>query len=110
VQLTVARAQDKRFSRVIARAQATVSSDSDWTCRVLVGGLGAAREYWYRFADNQGFGSRVGRTLTAPREDDPRPVRFAFVSCQDCNFGAQNAYRRMIYEDVRADSSHSLDF
>ncbi len=45
--------------------------------------------------------SRVGRTLTAPVASDDRPVRFAFVSCQDITNGALNAYRRMIYEDVR---------
>ena len=34
--------------------------------------------------------------------DDPRPVNFAFVSCQDVNEGKLNAYRRMIFEDERA--------
>jgi hypothetical protein len=29
-------------------------------------------------------------------------VRFAFVSCQNVNQGAQNAFRRMIFEDERA--------
>ena len=32
--------------------------------------------------------SRVGRTLTAPTDTDERPVRFAFVSCQDVTNGA----------------------
>ena len=32
-------------------------------------------------------------------------MRFAFVSCQNANQGAQNAYRRMIYEDERAPDS-----
>ncbi len=41
----------------------------------------------------------IGRTITAPRDRDPRPVRFAFVSCNSINEGAQNAYRRMIWED-----------
>src|ERR1041384_5482172 len=57
-----------------------------------------------------GNGSRVGRTITAPREDDNRPVRFAFVSCQNANQGAQNAYRRMIFEDERAAESDRLQF
>jgi alkaline phosphatase D len=55
-------------------------------------------------------GSRIGRTLTAPADDDPRPVSFAFVSCQDANVGAQNAYRRMLYEDRRAAPEHRLGF
>ena len=55
-------------------------------------------------------GSRVGRTITAPAVDDPRPVRFAFVSCQNANQGAQNAYRRMIFEDERAPEAERIGF
>ncbi len=65
-------------------------------------GCGPARVYWYRFTDAEGNGSRIGRTITAPADDDPRPVSFAFVSCQNINEGFQHAYRRMIYEDERA--------
>ena len=42
------------------------SEASDWTCRVLAGGLKPAQVYWYRFTDPHGNGSRVGRTITAP--------------------------------------------
>ena len=83
---------------------------SDWTCRVLVGDLQPAREYWYRFVDEDGNGSRIGRTLTAPAPDDPRPARFAFVSCQSLPEGALNAYRRMIFEDERAAPEERLGF
>ncbi|MBS0580788.1 MAG: alkaline phosphatase D family protein [Proteobacteria bacterium] len=103
-------AEDPAFERVIAAAQTAVSAESDWTCRVLVGGLQPARIYWYRFTDSDGNGSRLGRTVTAPLTDDPRTVRFAFVSCQSVNEGAQNAYRRMIWEDQRAPAGHQLGF
>src|ERR1044071_1121684 len=46
--LTVEVAEDKAFRRVIAHAQAPVSSAADWTARVLIGGLKPARTYWYR--------------------------------------------------------------
>src|SRR5690348_17978505 len=69
-----------------------------------------ASEYWYRFTDEDGNGSRIGRTRTAPRRDDPRPARFAFVSCQDVCEGALNAYRRMIWEDERAAPEDRLGF
>ncbi len=108
--LTVEVAEDEAFSRVIAHAQAPVSSAADWTSRVLIGGLRPARTYWYRFTDTDGSGSRVGRTITAPLPNDPRPVNFAFVSCQDVNEGKLNAYRRMIYEDERAPAAEKLDF
>ncbi len=108
--LTVEVAEDETFQRVIAHAQAPVSSAADWTARVLIGGLKPARTYWYRFTDTDGNGSRVGRTITAPSPNDPRPVNFAFVSCQDVNEGKLNAYRRMIYEDERAPAAEQLDF
>ena len=103
-------AEDDSFSRVVAQAKAPVSATSDWTTRVLVGGLKPSRVYWYRFTDAQGNGSRVGRTITAPAVDDPRPVNFAFVSCQDVNEGKLNAYRRMIFEDERAAPADQLGF
>src|SRR6185295_4243323 len=37
--LTVEVAEDEAFRRVIAHAQAPVSSAADWTARVLIGGL-----------------------------------------------------------------------
>src|SRR5262249_54950387 len=62
------------------------------------------------FSDSNGNGSRVGRTITAPADGDSRPARFAFVSCQNANYGAQNAYRRMIFEDERAAENERLGF
>jgi alkaline phosphatase D len=108
--LTVEVAEDKAFHRVIAQATVPVSSAADWTARVLLGGLGPARIYWYRFTDADGNGSRVGRTITAPLRNDPRTVNFAFVSCQDVNEGKLNAYRRMIYEDERVPAAEQLGF
>src|SRR5690349_8141553 len=108
--LTVEVAEDEAFRRVLVHAQAPVSSAADWTARVLVGGLKPARTYWYRFTDAQGNGSRVGRTITAPKPDDPRSVNFAFVSCQDVNESKLNGYRRMIFEDERARPEDQLDF
>ncbi|HEX5184140.1 MAG TPA: alkaline phosphatase D family protein [Allosphingosinicella sp.] len=108
--LTVEVAEDPAFGRVVAHASAPVSAAADWTTRMLVGGLKPSRVYWYRFTDAQGNGSRIGRTITAPLPDDPRPVNFAFVSCQDVNEGKLNAYRRMIYEDERAAPADQIDF
>jgi len=110
VALTVELAEDSDFKRVVATARTRALADADHTCRVLVGGLKPARTYWYRFTDKDGNGSRVGRTRTAPTDDDPRPVRFAFVSCQDVCEGAQNAYRRMAHDDERARPEDQLWF
>jgi alkaline phosphatase D len=108
--LTVEVAEDQAFQRVVAKAPAPVSAESDWTSRVLVGHLKPARIYWYRFTDAEGNGSRVGRTITAPLTNDSRPVNFAFVSCQDVNEGKLNAYRRMIFEDERKAAADQLGF
>ena len=90
--LTVEVAEDDAFRRVVAKASAPVSAESDWTTRVLVGHLKPARVYWYRFTDVEGNGSRVGRTITAPLASDSRPVNFAFVSCQSVNEGRLNGF------------------
>ena len=108
--LNVEVADDEMFTRVVANAAAPVSAASDWTCRVLIGGLKPSCVYWYRFTDSEGFGSRVGRTITAPEVNDPRPIRFVFVSCQNANQGAQNAYRRMIFEDERTAEADRIGF
>jgi alkaline phosphatase D len=103
-------AEDEKFEHVVATANAPISKDADYTCRVLVGGLKPRHVYWYRFTDKLGEGSRIGRTITAPEESDVRPVKFVFVSCQNANQGAQNAYRRMIFEDKRASETEQIGF
>src|SRR4029453_689027 len=108
--LTVEVAEDNAFRRVVAKASAPVSAESDWTTRVLVGHLQPPRLYRYRFPHGGGSGSRVGRTITAPLANDPRQVNFAFVSCQSVNEGKLNGYRRMIFEDERAAPEDQLDF
>ncbi len=108
--LTVEIATDPSFKRVIGKQEAAISADADWTCRVLVAGLKPRTVYWYRFTDEHGFGSRVGRTITAPADKDAAPVNFTFVSCQDINEGKLNAYRRMIFEDERAKATDQLGF
>jgi alkaline phosphatase D len=108
--LTVEVAADETFRRIVATSPVPVSAAADWTCRALVAGLLPSTTYWYRFTDEDGNGSRVGRTITAPDPGDARPVNFAFVSCQSVNDGKLNAYRRMIFEDEKAAPSEQLDF
>ena len=108
--LTVEVATDPEFNRIVTSARAPVLAESDWTCRVLAAGLKPSTIYWYRFTDPTGAGSRVGRTITAPASTDGRPVRFAFVSCQSVNEGAQNAFRRMLWDDARAPADQRLGF
>ena len=108
--LTAEIAGDPAFHRVVARTRATLTADSDWTCRVLAANLKPRHVYWYRFTDEHGFGSRVGRTITAPAATDSRPISFAFVSCQNNTMGSGNAYRRMIWEDEQKAPNDQLGF
>ncbi|HJS41158.1 MAG TPA: alkaline phosphatase D family protein [Sphingomicrobium sp.] len=108
--LLVEVAEDPAFARVVSATPVTILAGADWTARVLAAGLRPARTYWYRFTDSDGNGSRIGRTITAPADKDPRPVSFAFVSCQDINEGKLNGYRRMIFEDERAPAEEQLGF
>jgi len=108
--LAVEVADDAAFAHIVAAGEVEVSAQTDWTCRFLAAGLQPRREYWYRFVDEAGYASRIGRTLTAPDDSDDAPVQFAFVSCQDVPQGACNAYRRMMYEDQRRPRAEQLGF
>ena len=109
--LTVEVAEDEAFRRVVAHAPAPVSAAADWTTRVLVGGLkpGAHLLVSLHRRRRKRQPRRPDRSLRR-RPNDPRPVNFAFVSCQDVNEGKLNAYRRMIYEDERAAPADQLGF
>ena len=74
-------------------------------------GSSRRRVYWYRFTDTE-TDLAAASAARSPRQtmDDARPVRFVFVSCQNANQGAQNAYRRMIFEDERAAEAERLGF
>ena len=108
--LTVEIAEDSTFRRVFAITDTRISAETDWTSRVLVAGLKPRTVYWYRFTDENNFGSRIGRTVTAPSGSDKRPVNFAFVSCQNVQQGACNAYQRMIWEDEKKPTHEQLGF
>jgi alkaline phosphatase D len=89
-QLAVEVSQDASFQNVVATAFVLPAAKNDWTVRVLAAGLKPATTYWYRFIDGRGMGSRIGRTRTAPADDDDRAAQFAFLSCQNQNVGANN--------------------
>ena len=98
------------FKKIFAGGTATISADSDWTCRFLAKDLEPNHVYWYRFIDDHGFASRVGRTMTAHSDNSDAPVRFTFVSCQCPNEAGLNAYRKMIFEDEARAKDQQLNF
>jgi len=108
--LIVEISNDQNFQSVVSTAIAKLSDETDWTCRVLAVGLKPRRAYWFRFIDEHGFSSRIGRTITAPSTNDRGPVNFTFVSCQMVPAGACNAYRKMIWEDEQKGTEDQLGF
>ncbi|MBX7108685.1 MAG: alkaline phosphatase D family protein [Chitinophagales bacterium] len=98
------------FKKILAGGTAKISADADWTCHFIAADLESNREYWYRFIDEKGFASRIGRTMTAPADDSDATVRFTFVSCQCPNEAGLNAYRKMIYEDESKPVDQQLNF
>ena len=109
-QLRLEVAEDEAFDSVIATRRVRLSAAADGTCRVLVGGLGPGRTYWYRFTAADGSGSRIGRTRTAPMKDDDGTAVFAFVSCQNVTMGPLTAWRRMLFDDARAAAADQIGF
>lgn len=108
--LTVQISTDPAFKKIVSVGTNNISAAADWTCRFLATDLKPKREYWYRFIDEHGNASRVGRTITAPAENSDAPVRFTFVSCQCPTEGGLNAYRRMIFDDMARARNEQLDF
>ena len=109
--LTVEVAEDEAFRRVVAHAPAPVSAASDWTTP-RAGRRPQAARTSIGTASPTPTGTAAASAAPSPRRtpDDPRPVNFAFVSCQDVNEGKLNAYRRMIFEDERAAPADQLGF
>jgi len=96
-------ALDERFRRLVSldgEASITVAAEAafDHCVKVKLSGLDAGTTYFYRFIHRENdteYGSRTGRTRTAPAADDDSPVRFAFVSCQDYSGRYYNSYRML---------------
>ena len=101
VTLAVEVAEDQAFERVSPARRRARSRPRTTRAACSSAGSCPGATYWYRFTTGAGEGSRIGRTRTAAAPDDPAPVAFSFVSCQNVCEGAQNAYRRMIFEDER---------
>lgn len=109
-ELVVEIATCEDFRHIIAREGVRARADADHCCRTLVTGLRPSTCYWYRFIDADGRSSRVGRTRTAPAANDPRNVRFAFVSCQNITMGSMLSWRRMLHDDRGAPPSEQIEF
>ncbi|MFJ8693195.1 alkaline phosphatase D family protein [Streptomyces roseolilacinus] len=92
-------AEDRGFTRTVARGAVTASAETDHTVKVDVRGLRPATAYWFRFTAGAAGAETVspaGRTRTTPGYDDAtQGVRFGVVSCANWEAGHFAAYRHL---------------
>ncbi len=92
-------ARDHGFRKVVARDLIKTSPATVHSAKARITGLKPYEQYYYRFATHDEV-SPIGRFRTALPPDSHQPVRFAFFSCQDYNFGYFNAQALLAKEDV----------
>ncbi|MFB7947938.1 alkaline phosphatase D family protein [Kitasatospora phosalacinea] len=95
-------ARDERFRHLQRRGSAYAHAEFNHAVHVDARGLGAGREYWYRFTVGR-WRSPVARTRTLPARDaDPARMRLALVSCQNYADGYYTLLRHAAAQDVEA--------
>lgn len=82
---------DPEFSGILAGGEAFASARHDWCVKPLATGLAPGGWYFYRFIDESGVASPVGRTRTLPDGPTAQFIIAAF-SCSNLPFGHFNAY------------------
>ena len=124
-------ATEPRFIELVSLAgkaslRLVASAGADGCVKVRLTDLEPGTHYYYRFRHRLGdrvAESAIGRTLTAPADDDDLPVRFAVMSCQDPDKGYYHAYTHLlgkglafiahlgdyVYESSSAGVARSLD-
>lgn len=110
IDLYVQVSQDEDFKDVILERAVRAPEETDHTVRLLVDGLQPDTVYYYRFFAGGDASPLIGRTRTAPSPDADRPVRFAYVSCQNYEQGYYGAWRRLVNDDMAAPPEQQLDF
>lgn len=91
-------ATDEQFRQIEQRGRTTAVPEAAHSVHVELAGLGAGREYFYRFRA-AGHLSPVGRTRTAPEPTALGPAfTMCFASCSQYEHGWFSAYRGLAAE------------
>lgn len=84
------------FSWINNSGTIITDASSDFTIKIDVTGLSPSTTYYYRFRDDLGRHSAIGKTRTAPLATDAiSHMRFAVVSCTSIYSGFFNGYKRI---------------
>lgn len=110
IDLVVQVAEDEGFSRLVVERDVKAGPESDHTVRVLVDGLHPDSIYYYRFIAGSDVAPLTGRTRTAPEQSNRRPVRYAFLCCQNYEQGFYGALRRLVNDDIAAEPKDQIEF
>ena len=110
IDLYVQVAKDENFNELVLERAVRAPEESDHTVRLLVNGLQPDTIYYYRYFAGSDSSPLIGRTRTAPAPDADRPVRFAYVCCQNYEQGYYGAWRRLVNDDLAAPPERQLDF
>ena len=93
-------AEDERFSVGVRRGEFLARPEHAHAVHVEVKGLASGRAWFYRFIAG-GAVSAVGRTRTAPAEDEPvARLRLALASCQHYEQGWYAAHREIAAREL----------
>ncbi len=93
-------ANDENFAQVVRQGTVDARYELAHSVHVELRGLGAGREYYYRFKAG-GEISPVGRTRTAPAAGaSPARLAFAVASCQMYEHGFYHAFRDISEQDL----------
>lgn len=92
-------AADEAMTKVVASGRAVAGPEWAHTVHVEVEGLQPDTWYWYQFQFGEHM-SPKGRTRTMPAADAyPERLRFAFVSCQNYEWGYFTAFDHLAREN-----------
>lgn len=110
VDLIVQVSETEDFAALIAERSLRAEPSSDHAVRVFVTGLKPDTYYYYRFFAGAIASPFIGRTRTAPSPDSRRPVRYAFLCCQNYEQGFYGALRRLVNDDRTAAADARVEF
>lgn len=100
VELVVRVFADADLTDEVRSTRRTVGPDTDFCCKVDIGGLSPATTYYYQFTAPDGRVSLVGRTRTLPAPGTtPERFRAAVVSCSNYTGGYFNGYAVIAEQD-----------
>ncbi len=102
--------ENEDFANVVIHQALQAEPVNDHTVRVYLTGLKPDSTYFYRFFAGGDASPFIGRTRTAPLSDSRRPVRYAFLCCQNYEQGFFWALRSLVNDDMAAAPDERVEF